>query len=96
VRARRLAERYTSDERLLAAIELHDRPYHLWRRTRRPGGRLGRRITRRALQRLLDRIPDLELFARFVELDASTEGKNPEPRRWFREELARRGLIAPG
>ena len=96
VRARRLAERYTSDERLLAAIELHDRPYHLWRRTRRPGGRLGRRITRRALQRLLDRIPDLELFARFVDLDASTEGKNPEPRRWFREELARRGLIAPG
>ncbi|HEX2415700.1 MAG TPA: hypothetical protein VHJ37_10840 [Thermoleophilaceae bacterium] len=96
VRARCLAERYTSDERLLATVELHDRPYHLWRRTRRLGGRLSRRITRTGLQRLLDRIPDLELFARFVELDASTEGKNPEPQRWFREQLARRGLVAPG
>ena len=35
MRARRFAERYTDDERLLATIELHDRPYDLWRRLRR-------------------------------------------------------------
>ena len=29
MRARRFAERYTDDERLLATIELHDRPYAL-------------------------------------------------------------------
>ena len=26
---------------------------------------------------MLDRIPDLELFVRFVELDGSTEGRAP-------------------
>ena len=37
-RARRFAERYVvDDERLLATIEHHDRPYSLWRRFRRRG-----------------------------------------------------------
>jgi hypothetical protein len=84
-RARRFAERYTDDERLLAAIELHDRPYHVWRRTRRGSAR-----ERRRLEQLLGRIPDIELFRRFVRLDGSTEGKNPEPIAWFDREVARR------
>jgi hypothetical protein len=29
--ARRFAERHTSDERVLAALELHDEPYWIWR-----------------------------------------------------------------
>jgi hypothetical protein len=87
MRARRFAERYTGDERLLAVIELHDRPYNLWRR--RP-----RRLTldEREIERIIERVPDLDLFARFLELDCSTEGKNPEPVRWFEEELESRGL----
>jgi hypothetical protein len=89
MRARRLAERYTADERLLAAIELHDRPYSIWRRMRRKG-----RVPEGKLDRMFERIPDPELFLRFVELDGSTEGKNPEPIRWFREELRRRGLVS--
>jgi hypothetical protein len=36
----------------------------------------------------------VDLFLRFVELDGSTEGKNPEPLRWFQAELGRRGLFA--
>jgi hypothetical protein len=88
MRARRLAERYTSDERLLAAIELHDRPYAVWRRTHRGSGR-----ERRAVDELVRRIPDLPLFLHFVELDGSTEGKRPEPVEWMREELRRRGLL---
>ena len=39
MRARRFAERYVDDERLLATIELHDRPYDLWRKMRRRGHR---------------------------------------------------------
>ena len=39
MRARRFAERYTDDERLLSTIELHDRPYAIWRRMRRKGRR---------------------------------------------------------
>src|SRR4051812_28567687 len=88
MRARRFAERYTTDERLLATIELHDRPYAVWRRTRRGGGR-----ERRALDAIVRRVPDLPLFVRFVELDGSTEGKRPEPIDWLREELRRRGAL---
>ncbi len=80
-----LAERYISDERLLATLELHDRPYALWRRARRTG-----RTPDRGLDRLAARIPDLDLFLRFVELDGSTEGKQPEPIDWIRNELAAR------
>jgi hypothetical protein len=94
-RARRLAERHTDDERLLAVIQLHDRPYHVWRRMRRLPAGLGRPMVDIALRRMLGRIPDVGLFARFVALDASTEGKDPEPQRWFAGELSRRGLVAP-
>jgi hypothetical protein len=88
MRARRFAERYVDDERLLATIEQHDRPYSLWRKMRRSGG-----VDEHAFTEMLDRIPDLELFVRFVELDGSSEGKNPEPIRWFKAELAQRGLL---
>jgi hypothetical protein len=85
-RARRFAERYTDDERLLAAIEHHDRPYAIWRRVKRTG-----KPQDEAVDEMLARIPDPELFLGFVELDGSTEGKNPEPIRWLKDELARRG-----
>jgi hypothetical protein len=88
MRARRFAERYVHDERLLAAIELHDRPYSLWRKMRRRG-----RLDEHAINEMLDRIPDLGLFLRFVELDGSSEGKNHEPIRWLKDELAQRGLL---
>jgi hypothetical protein len=87
VRARRLAERYTDDERLLATIELHDRPYALWRRRRRTG-----RPDVTGLERMLERIPDVDLFLRFVQLDGSTEGKHPGPIEWLEDELRQRGL----
>ena len=90
-RARRFAERYTGDERLLAVIEQHDRPYNLWRRRPRR-----RTLDEREIERLIDRVPDLDLFVRFLRLDCSTEGKNPEPVRWFEEELESRGLRPAG
>lgn len=89
MRARRLAERYTDDERLLATIELHDRPYALWKKMRRKG-----RLDEAAFEEMLACVPDPELFLRFVELDGSTEGKDPEPIRWLHDELRRRGAVA--
>jgi hypothetical protein len=86
-RARHFAERFTDDERVLATVEHHDRPYALWRKMRRKG-----QLDVDAFEDMLARIPDPELFLRFVELDGSTEGKKPEPIRWFRAELERRGL----
>lgn len=88
MRARRLAERYTGDERLLATIELHDRPYSLWRKMRRSGEFNGG-----AFDQMLERIPDFALFARFVELDGSTEGKRREPVDWLKAELRRRDCV---
>ena len=84
MRARRFAERHVGDERLLSVIELHDRPYALWRRIERRGAPDEGR-----LDALLARVPDLDLMVRFVALDGSTEGKHPEPVRWF-EEVVRR------
>jgi hypothetical protein len=41
------------------------------------------------------RVDDAELFLRFIELDGSTEGKNPEPLEWFKQQMVARGRIAP-
>jgi hypothetical protein len=82
--ARRFADGYTDDERLLATIEFHDAPYSAWRHLRRTG-----EFDEARFQRMLDGIPDLGLFLRFVELDGSTAGKHAEPIEWLREQLAR-------
>jgi hypothetical protein len=91
MRARRFAERHTDDERLLATIEQHDRPYNLWRKACSRG-----RMDEHAFSEMLDRIPDVDLFLRFVELDGSTEGKNHEPIRWLKAELGQRGVFEDG
>ena len=88
MRARRFAERYTDDERLLSTLELHDRPYSLWRRC---GARAS--STSAALPACSERLADPALFLRFVELDGSTEGKNPEPVSGWGSELRRRGAL---
>ena len=87
-RAREFAARYTDDERLLTTIELHDRPYAIWRRMRRKG-----RLDEAAVERMLSQIRDPALFLRFVELDGSSERKDPEPIRWLHEELSARGAL---
>lgn len=87
VLARRFAERYTADPRILRTLELHDEPYRIWRTHPHDG--------RRTLQALLTRIPDLALFLRFVELDGSTKGKDPRSLRWLHG-VARVPAAAPG
>jgi hypothetical protein len=88
VRARRFAERFTDDERILATIELHDKPYALWRKMHRKG-----HLDERGFRRMMRRVPDPELFLRFVELDGSTEGKRQEPIEWFRQMLVDRDFV---
>ena len=88
MRARRFAQGLTDDERLLAAIELHDRPYALWKKMRKKG-----RLDEAAFDEMLERIPDHDLFMRFIEIDGAGEAKDQEPIRWFREQLERRGLV---
>jgi hypothetical protein len=86
VRARHHAERYVSDERVLAVIELHDRPYTLWRKMKR-----WRHLDERGFQTMVRRLPDPDLFMHFVRVDGSTEGKSQEPIAWLEGELRRPG-----
>lgn len=87
-RARKFAEGFTDDARLLSTIEHHDRPYALWRKMKKRG-----QLDERGFEDMMEQVPDPELFLRFIELDGSTEGKNPEPIRWFADELERRGIL---
>jgi hypothetical protein len=80
VLARRFAQGYTRDARLLVTLELHDEPYRIWR-TRGDDRRA-------AIEAVLARIPDLGLFLRFVELDGTTMGKDPRPLAWLHDVVA--------
>jgi hypothetical protein len=84
--ASRFAERYTDDERVLATIEWHDWPFMLWKRFRRAGV-----PDEEMFDDLARRVPDPELFLEFCALDASTEGKDPEPVDWCRHALRAHG-----
>jgi hypothetical protein len=81
--ARRFAERFTNDERVLCAIELHDELFWIWHN----GGD--------DIEPVLQRVPDVELYFRFVELDATTEGKDPSLLWWVRHAIARSGRWMP-
>jgi hypothetical protein len=81
--ARRFAERFTDDERVLCAIELHDELFWIWHN----GGE--------DIEPVLQRLPDIELHFRFVELDATTEGKDPSLLWWIRHAIARSGRWMP-
>lgn len=81
--ARHFAERFTDDERVLCAIELHDELFWIWNN----GGD--------EIEHVLQRVPDIELYFRFVELDATTEGKDPSLLWWIRHAIARSGRWMP-
>lgn len=85
--ARQVAARYVDDPRLLEAIELHDEPYRRWRD--------GDRDREDVLDDVLARIPDVPLYVGFIELDATTEGKDFSFLFWLRFRLAARGLLPP-
>jgi hypothetical protein len=74
VLAARFARRYTSDRRILDAIELHDEAYWIWHQSS-PG-----------VAALLARVADAPLLVDFIQLDASTEGKDPNFLWWLRQQ----------
>ncbi len=78
------AMRHGCPRRIADTLALHDAPYWVWHRR---GG------DQELLEQVLDRAPDRELLRRFVELDASTLGKNPAFLEWFR--ASARGLEDP-
>jgi hypothetical protein len=80
VLAARFARRYTADRRVLDAIELHDEAYWIWHH----GGP--------GVAALLARVADASLLVEFIQLDASTEGKDPNFLWWLRRQPAVRRM----
>jgi hypothetical protein len=92
-RARRFAQRYISDQRVLTIIELHDEGIHLWNRWRHTND--AKQIEVR-LDTLLEQLGEYWLlFVEFFRCDNDTPSKNPEPVRWFEEMLRRRCYSVP-
>jgi hypothetical protein len=88
MRARRFAERYTSDSDLLDVIELHDEAYNAWQKSHRDAN--WERAEERA-QALLDRLGENRvLYLAFYRCDNVTGDKSQEPLRWFEEFAVRR------
>lgn len=86
--ARRLAERFLDDERLLAVIELHDAGFSLYRRLGRGQDIRGR------LARLIEQLQELDavdLFLQFVRCDTMTGDKRPDAYLWLCAQLGREG-----
>ena len=79
--AARFAARFVDDPRVLVAVELHDELYWRWHNGATD------------VDAVLVLVPDTSLYLRFVQLDASTEGKDPSFLWWLRHQLAARGLL---
>lgn len=80
--AREFAQKYINDEDLLNMLELHDKPYSIWRTYKREG-----KFREVAFVHMIDRIKDIQLFLDFVKLDGGVKGKSSEPRDWFEDKL---------
>ena len=85
--ASRVAARRTDDRNLLLTIELHDEAYWIFK---------SKRTEQAAVDGLVARLPDLQLYVRFVELDATNEGKDPTFLPWLRNEVGLRGSLPAG
>lgn len=92
-RARRFAQRYITDERVLTIVELHDEGIHLWNRWHYTHDIP--QIQAR-MDTLLDQLGEYWLlFVQFFRCDNDTPSKHPEPVLWFEELLSRRGYEVP-
>jgi hypothetical protein len=70
-------QEFTSDNELLAMVQLHDEPYALWHKQK-----AGRNYDQR-LDALINKISDWDLFLAFLIVDGCTAGKSREPLTWF-------------
>lgn len=94
MRARRFAERFLDDRRVLDVIELHDEAYNSWQNGNRDAqwDKAERRI-----QRLLDRLGEnVGLYLAFFRCDNVTGDKSPASFEWFQKRCDRSGEGEPG
>jgi hypothetical protein len=76
--ARAFLSEYCDDSDLLAMVQNHDVPYALYKHFRRK-----HHLDNERLEALFSIIKDWDLFAAFLKIDGSSQGKSPEPLHWF-------------
>lgn len=88
--ARHYAEAYTTDERLLNVIGLHDEAYYIWRMQGRKPEEAALRLTylREAIAGYW------QLYYLFFKADTRTGDKTQAPVRWFEQEVGGIDLVA--
>ena len=88
--ARKFAERYIHDEKILDLIELHDEAYNSWRL----GAYKGKwQHAEERINTLLHKLgPMVPLYVRFFHADSKTESKDQRPVQWFEQILQARGF----
>lgn len=86
--ARKYIAKYIDDEDLLSMLELHDKPYSIWRTFNQTG-----KFRQVAFEKMLEQIKDIKLFLKFVKLDGGVKGKDSTPRDWFENKLKEYGKI---
>jgi hypothetical protein len=80
--ARDFLAQFLDDKELLTIVQYHDEPFALWRQVQSKGCCDSERWGN-----LCGALSDWSLFALFIVVDSSTVGKDPNPRRWFLDEL---------
>lgn len=79
--ARAFLAEFCDDEDLLNMLQLHDKPYALWKKHNRGGDVADQ------LDKLLGAIDDWNLFTAFLIIDNCTHGKTRQPLQWFLEQI---------
>lgn len=75
-----LREKY-HDERLIKIVQYHDEPFAIWKKYK-----YRNKLDVERIKNLMEKIPDHNLFFKFLEIDGNTEGKDKEPLLWFLKE----------
>jgi HD domain len=92
--ARRFAENFTTDERILEIIELHDDAYYCWRLSALHHDEIK---SDKRFDALMERVrPFLQLYYLFFKCDTTTGDKTQAPMKWFEKKVKGIEIISFG
>ncbi|MFA5366345.1 MAG: HD domain-containing protein [Dehalococcoidia bacterium] len=81
--ARRFAEKYTKNNRILKIIELHDEAYNAWQKGERRGDWYGATSRAKKLISVLLELDGLDMYLKFYKCDNATGDKSSDNYMWF-------------
>jgi hypothetical protein len=85
--ARRFAEKYIKNDRILKIIELHDEAYNSWQKGGRRGDWYGAKKRAISLIKTLAELDGVEMYMKFYRCDNATGDKLSDNYEWFENEV---------